>query len=340
MSPFRQAWPEARPRRRPRSSRSTAETTAPSVAGSFFPLDEDLERLHHPRADPGRRERVAADECVAVARQVLRLRVGGVELHGGNEQQDDDREPGEGDPAGTPDDVAGPAVPEADLAGIRGDDPLRDHPQAVDPVTEPVQEHRRQRDRGEHRDERDQHPAEADRADEGQREQDHAEQADGDGRTRDRHRPAGVGHRLDERRLDVTAVMELLPEAEEHQQRVVDRHAQADEGDQELHDDGHVGDVGERPDEAERGQDRHPRCDQRQRDGRERPEHEQEDEQSADAADQDLDREARAARAADVLLERVAPGEVDGHRGGASSLIAVRTFLMCTFELKPGVPGG
>ena len=49
-------------------------------------------------------------------------------------------------------------------------------------------------------------------------------------------------------RLDVPAVVELLAEAEDHQQRVVDRDAEPDERDEELDDDRDVGDVGERPD--------------------------------------------------------------------------------------------
>ena len=62
----------------------------------------------------------------------------------------------------------------------------------------------------------------------------HGQQADGDGRAGDDHRAPGVGHRLDERRLDVLAVAQLVAEAEDHQQRVVDRDAETDERDQEL----------------------------------------------------------------------------------------------------------
>ena len=72
----------------------------------------------------------------------------------------------------------------------------------------------------------------------------------------DDHRATGVRHRLHERRLDVLALAQLVAEAEDHQQRVVDRDAQPDERDQELDDDRDVRDVGERPDERERVQDR------------------------------------------------------------------------------------
>ena len=71
--------------------------------------------------------------------------------------------------------------------------------------------------------------------------------ADRDRRAGDDHRAAGVRHRLDERRLDVLALAQLVAEAEDHQQRVVDRDAEADERDQELDDDRDVGDVGQAP---------------------------------------------------------------------------------------------
>ena len=74
-------------------------------------------------------------------------------------------------------------------------------------------------------------------AEQRQRQDDHRQQPDRHGRARDDHRVAGVGHRLDERRLDVVPFAELVAEAEDHQQRVVDRDAEADERDQELHDD-------------------------------------------------------------------------------------------------------
>ena len=99
-------------------------------------------------------------------------------------------------------------------------------------------------------------PPMPDRADERQRQDDQREQADRDGRAGDDHRAPGVRHRLDERGLDVLAFTQLVAEAEDHQQRVVDRDAEADERDQELHDDRDVRDVGQDPDERERVEDR------------------------------------------------------------------------------------
>src|SRR5205823_12521280 len=61
-----------------------------------------------------------------------------------------------------------------------------------------------------------------------EREDDHREQPDGNRGTRDDHRAAGVGHRLHERGLDVLSLAQLVAEAEDHQQRIIDRHAEAD----------------------------------------------------------------------------------------------------------------
>ena len=52
------------------------------------------------------------------------------------------------------------------------------------------------------------------------------------------------------RRLGVRAVSQLLAEAEDHEQRVVDRHAEADQRDEELHDQRDRGHVRQRPDRA------------------------------------------------------------------------------------------
>ena len=172
------------------------------------------------------------------------------------DEHGDDREPDERDRPRAAQDEPRPAAPRAVLGMAAVDEPLRHHAHAVDPLAEHREQRRQERDRREHRDGRDQHAADPDRADERQRQDDHREQADRDGRAGDDHRAAGVRHRLDERRLDVLALAQLVAEAEDHQQRVVDRDAEADERDEELDDDRDVRDVGQRPDERERVEDR------------------------------------------------------------------------------------
>ena len=162
----------------------------------------------------------------------------------------------------------------------------------------------------------DQHAADPDRADERQRQDHHREQSDRDGRAGNDHRASRVGHGLDERRLDVLALAQLVSEAEDHQQRVVDRDAETDERDQELHDDRHVRDVSQRPDEAERVQDRGDRDHDRHQHGGQRAEHEEQDHERAEAADQSLGENARAGAAAGCfILNRIAPREVDRDAG-------------------------
>ena len=146
----------------------------------------------------------------------------------------------------------------------------------------------------------------------GKRQDDHREQSDRDGRAGDDHRASGVRHRLDERGLDVLALAQLVAEAEDHQQRVVDRDAEPDERDQELHDDRDVRDVGQPPDQRERVEDRCDRDDDRHQHRRERPEDEEQDDERAETADHAFEQHARpAARAVGAgLFERVVAGHV------------------------------
>jgi hypothetical protein len=123
-----------------------------------------------------------------------------------------------------------------------------------------------------------------------------------------------VRHRLDERRLDVLALAQFVAEAEDHQQRVVDRHAEADERDQELHDDRDVRDVGQAPDQREGVEDRGHRDHDRHQHRRQRPEDEEQDHERAEAADHPLEQDARTAPGAvrARFFERIVAGDLDG----------------------------
>ena len=212
---------------------------------------------------------------------------------------------------------------------------------AVDARPERRQQRGQERDRRHHRDRRDQHPADPDRADERQRQHDHREQSDRDRRAGDDHRAAGVRHRLNERGLDVAAVAELVAEAEDHQQRVVDRDAEPDERDQELDDDRDVREVGEHPDEREGVEDRRDRDRDRHQHRRQRAEDEEEDDERPGAADQPLGEHARALAAARCGLERQQPGEVACTPCGVAAASDRRTHLGdTTDELKLTFPGG
>ena len=180
----------------------------------------------------------------------------------------------------------------------------------VEPRAELRQHHRQQRDRHERRDERDQHPAVAHRAQERQRQRDQRQQADGHRDAAEDDRAAGGLHRLLHRLVTAAPVRALLAPARGDDQRVVDRHAQAEQRDQELHDRGHGGELGEPEQEQERGHDRHERHEDRQ-DRQERREHEREHRERAERAEHRLEQQAGAvAVRAAVLEERVESGQV------------------------------
>lgn len=90
------------------------------------------------------------------------------------------------------------------------------------------------------------------------------------GEQRDRHRRAAEdGGRAGplQRPLDGDLVADpappLLAPAHHYEERVVDREPEADQHDQELDGDRHLGDLGERPDDQEGGRDRNCRHQQR-----------------------------------------------------------------------------
>jgi hypothetical protein len=106
-------------------------------------------------------------------------------------------------------------------------------------------------------------------------------------------------------------VLALLAPAVDDEQRVVDGHTQPDEGDEELHDEADVGDVGRREHAQERRQDRHGGDDQGH-EGEERREDEDQDDERAGGAEQRLREHARRLRA---LLAAVALRQLEVARG-------------------------
>ena len=136
-------------------------------------------------------------------------------------------------------------------------------------------------------DERDQHPADADAAHRGLGQDDQREQADRDGHAREHDGVAGGRHRGDDRVGVRAAVVALLAPARDDEQRVVDRDAEADERDEELHDRGDVADVRQPEHDQQRGQDRE-RGHQERQEREQRREHEGEHGQRAERAEERL----------------------------------------------------
>ena len=117
-------------------------------------------------------------------------------------------------------------------------------------------------------------------------------------------------------------------------QRVVDRDAEPDQRDQELHDRRDVGDLREPVDGQERGHDRRDRHQQRH-EREQRAEHEGEHEQRAEAADQRLEEHARAvAAAASGCASASKPDRCTGAPATVAPCSAARSFFSA-FGLSP-----
>ena len=163
------------------------------------------------------------------------------------------------------------------------------HAQAQQARAEDRQQRGEQRQRGGDRDERDEQPADAHRADERQRDQHEAGQPDRDRRAGEEHRVAGRAHRRAQRLASVGAAEQLLAEAVDDEQRVVDRDRDADQRDEIGDVDRHVHLVRQQPQQPERDRHRAGGHQQRHERRRQRAEHDQQHE------DRDRDRDRLAA---------------------------------------------
>ena len=138
---------------------------------------------------------------------------------------------------------------------------------------------------------------------------------DQQGAQADRHRAgaredrvAGVLHRDDDGVVVVAAVRAFLPPPVDDEQRVVDRDAEADQRDQELHDEADVHHVGAQQHDRERREDRHER-DQQRHEREEGGEEEQQDGQRAEPAEERVDEQARCLRVVAALCQQVVAGD-------------------------------
>ena len=177
------------------------------------------------------------------------------------------------------------------------------------------------------------------RAQRGHRQHDQRQQPDADGGAAERHRPPGGGHRPRHRVLAPAAGGQFLPPPGDQQQRVVDRHAQADQRGQVLHDDADRGDLGQAVEGGEAGRDRHRRHRQRHHRQR-RAEHEQQHAQRRGPGQQRLGENPEPFPGLAAAGQLVHPGHRDTaarrqrgpHRGGDLRAQARRRQL-------PGVGG-
>jgi hypothetical protein len=115
-------------------------------------------------------------------------------------------------------------------------------------------------------------------------------------------------------------VRPLLAPARDDDQRVVDRDAQAEQGDQELHDRRDRGQLGQPEQEQEGGHDRRNRHQERD-DRQERGEDEDQNRERTGAADDGLEQQTRPLVVGSRVLEQgVEPSEVNGLAGDRGAL--------------------
>ncbi len=155
---------------------------------------------------------------------------------------------------------------------------MRQQTDAIERLRDEVKQHRKQRERAEHGDERDNEPAYPEAAHEGQRHEEHERKPDPDRGAGEHDSPAGGLHRAHDRVLLRRPAAQLLAEAVDDEERVVDRDAEAYEHHQVLEVGGQLHEVGEDPDHPERDDDGGGREDERNEEGK-RAEDEHEDEQ-------------------------------------------------------------
>src|SRR6266536_4967380 len=111
--------------------------------------------------------------------------------------------------------------------------------------------------------------------------------------------------------LVVVPMRDLLTPPGDHEQRVVDRHAQPDEGDEELHDEAHVGEDREEQHDEESREDRD-RGDEQRDEREERGEGEHEHGKGAERPEQRLFEDARSTVVAATRGELRVAGQAAG----------------------------
>ena len=269
---------------------------------------EHLVRHQRAGADAGTLDREQPLLGLALLGDVVDVREAELEVgRGEDERGEDERGAGDGDPAAANDEVR-PARPRAARPVVVA------HVRPVEPRADAREHDGQQGHRDDDADQRDQEAAVADGAQERQRQRDERQQADRDGRAAEHDRaPRGL-HRAHDRGVALQSVRALFAPADDDEQRVVDRDAEADERDEELHDRRDFGDGRDAPDDEEAGEDRGDRHHDRH-EREERAEHEGENQQRADTAEERLDEHAGPVATAALNGERVEAGDAHGRAG-------------------------
>ncbi len=248
-------------------------------------------------------ERLQGSGCLPVSAQRVGARLAGVHRQRWDGQAEHDRRAEQrGDPPLADDEPAPPLPPVAEGG--------RANVEAVAVERRPPggEQDRQQRHRTCDRHERDDHAASTDAAQERDRYDQERDQAEGHGRGTQDDRAPGGRRSSDDRLLVSASCVALLPPPGDEKQRIVDCHAEAQEGDQILDEEVDRRHLFEAEHEQEAAEDGGQR-DQQWHDRDRRAVHEQQDGKRAGRSDQGLDEHAgrspaSAASALDLLKTR------------------------------------
>src|SRR5690606_7888270 len=231
-------------------------------------------------------------------------------------------------------DTRGQRVPEAAVGLRRGPVPpaAAEDAALVDPRAEQVEQGRQHHQGREHRHSDGGHDAVGDAVQEGHLDQQEAAHGQDDDQARDHDGAPGGGHGAEHRRalrpnggrLGAVVLLDLLAEAPQHEQRVVDGHAQADDGDDVGREDGDLGELGDDAGDGEPAEDRHTADEQREGGGDQGPEDEDHDDQQERHRDHLGEQEVLLDLRVDVVEDGRTAAEGDLEPSGVAGLAQVR----------------
>ena len=240
-------------------------------------VDDDLRRRERPLAHRVRDDVQPAHALEVLRHALVRARAELEREHRRREREQERRRPGRRT-AGRRMIACASRAPPVRSRVAPLDDPARDQAHAVERRREPVEQHGQERQRADHRHERDDEAADPEAAHERQRHEEHQREPDPDRRAAEDDRAAGRLHRAHDRVLSLAtpAAAELLAIPVDDEQRVVDRDPEPDQHHEVLEVGRQLHEVREDPDDPERRGDRGRREHERDEEG-ERPEDEDED---------------------------------------------------------------
>ena len=273
-------------------------------------VDDEDRGCDSPRAYRVAQHVVAADRFEVTGNPLVGARPE-LEREHRQREQDEKRRGGPGNELRVAHDEAREHRPEPALVvGTVLDPARRQKPHAVERTAGQREQRGKERDRSRDGDSRDEQAAEAEPADERKRHEEEQRQADRNGPTAEDHRASRRQHRRDDRLVARRPSPQLLAEAVDDEERVVDRDPEPDERDEVRQVRRQLHEVREDPDEPERGRDGQDCEREREQEG-ERPEREDEYQERDRDRDHLTAQEVLREHRVEVVLDRSLAGEND-----------------------------